>query len=198
MPELDAQYWNNRYLNDDSAWDTGAITTPLKEYFDQLNNKELFILIPGAGNAYEAEYLNEKGFKNVIVCDLAPAPLENLKKRSPSFPEKNLLLQDFFLLNRSITPNGFDLIIEQTFFCALDPSLRQKYFDKVHELLAPKGKLAGLLFDDKLNSDKPPYGGDAEEYQKYFKNKFHVKVFETAYNSIKPRVKRELFINLEK
>jgi len=96
---LSAEYWNERYLNNDFSWDAGAITTPLKTYFDQLTNKDLKILIPGAGNAYEAEYLIESGFTNVYVCDIALEALKNLKKRCPAFKSENLLLLDFFQLN---------------------------------------------------------------------------------------------------
>ncbi|MDO9001582.1 MAG: SAM-dependent methyltransferase [Bacteroidota bacterium] len=191
---LSAKYWDNRYLNDDFGWDLGQISPPLKAYFDQLTNKKLFILIPGAGNSYEAEYLVNNGFENVYVCDFAEQPLKNLLKRCPKIKEEHLLLSDFF----EITNLKFDLIIEQTFFCAISKSLRKKYFNKVHELLNPAGKLVGLLFNDVLNEDKPPFGGTKEEYFEYFKTLFKPIVYETAYNSIKPREGREIFINLEK
>ena len=192
--DLNADYWNNRYLNEDAKWDVGEISTPLKLYINQIKNKELKILIPGAGNAYEAEYLILNGFRNVFVCDFAPEPLKALQKRCPQLTDNFLLLGDFF----EIENHHFDLIIEQTFFCAINPSLRQKYFRKMHELLHTNGKLVGLLFNDILNTDQPPFGGNKEEYLNYFKNLFTIKTYETCYNSIKPREGRELFINLMK
>ena len=191
---LSPKYWNDRYLHDDFSWDVGYVSTPLKVYFDQLQNKELKILIPGAGNAYEAEYLVNNGFSNVYVCDIASEPLKNLQERCPVFKSEHLLLIDFFELNNI----RFDLIIEQTFFCALDPSLRKKYFEKMYSLLNPQGKLVGLLFDDALNTDKPPFGGSKEEYLGYFTSLFKINSFDSCYNSIKPREGRELFINLVK
>jgi SAM-dependent methyltransferase len=191
--QLDASYWNNRYRNTETGWDTGGITTPLKEYFDQLQDKNIRILIPGAGNAYEAEYLHAKGFKNVFVCDVAKLPLQNFLKRCPSFDSNHLLHTDFFKLE-----GPFDLIIEQTFFCALHPMLRPEYFLKMKDLLSPGGRLVGLLFNDKLNIDKPPFGGRMDEYPAYFEDHFDVKKYEMCYNSIKPRAGREIFINLEK
>lgn len=191
--QLDKNYWTERYLNNDAAWDTGSITQPLKEYIDQLEDKNISILIPGAGNAYEAEYLFRNGYINVHILDLSQTPLDDFKKRVPEFPDKQLIQGDFFEHNTK-----YDLIIEQTFFCALDPSLRNDYSKKMNELLNPGGKLVGLLFDDKLNSDKPPFGGSKEEYLNYFKKGFQIKTFEACYNSIKPRAGRELFINLEK
>ncbi|MDF2437967.1 MAG: methyltransferase protein [Bacteroidota bacterium] len=187
---LDKNYWTERYLNDDAAWDTGSITTPLKEYIDQLKDKNIQILIPGAGNAYEAEYLFNNGFKNITVIDLSSEPLNNLQKRIPDFPAENLIQGDFFEHS-----GQYHLILEQTFFCAIDPLLRIKYAEKSHELLKPKGVLAGVLFNDKLNSDKPPFGGNKEEYISYFDKYFTFKTFQLCYNSIKPRSGRELFIN---
>lgn len=190
---LDANYWNTRYLENNFGWDIGYVSTPLKEYFDQLKDKNLKILIPGAGNSYEAEYLVNNGFNNVYVCDIAPEPLKNLKARCPKIKDENLLLQDFFSLDAT-----FDLIVEQTFFCALNLSFRKKYFEKMYDLLNPKGKLIGLMFNDKLNSDQPPFGGNKEEYLTYIPKEFNIKTFEACYNSVKPRADRGLFINLER
>lgn len=90
------------------------------------------------------------------------------------------------------------MIIEQTFFCALNPSLRNKYAKKMNELLHPKGKIIGLLFQFPLTEDGPPFGGSENEYVKLFSNNFKIKTLETAYNSIKPREGRELFFIFEK
>lgn len=192
--ELSPKYWNDRYLNNDFAWDIGYVSTPIKNYIDQLTDKSIRILIPGAGNSYEAEYLFENGFKNVFICDYAAEPLKNFAERVPDFPKENLLHINFF----DITGQTFDLIIEQTFFCAINPSLRSNYFTKMKELLADNGKLVGVMFNDVLNTDKPPFGGNQLQYYSYFKNQFKIKTFEKCYQSIPPRAGRELFINLQK
>ena len=192
MHDLTNTYWNNRYQNNDFSWDVGDISTPLKAYFNQLNNKELKILIPGAGNSYEAEFLFNNGFKNVFVLDFAKLPLQNIKQRVPSFPMNQLLQQDFFEHQ-----GQYDLIIEQTFFCAINPSLRLAYAKHMKQLLKPNGKLVGLLFNDVLNTDKPPFGGNTIEYRELFSPLFDIKIMETAHNSIKPREGRELFVIMQ-
>lgn len=189
MNDLTDKYWNNRYETNDFGWDLGEVSAPLKKYIEQLNNKDLKILIPGAGNAYEAELLYTLGFKNVYVLDFAEAPLQNIKKRLPDFPDSQLIQQDFFEHH-----GQYDLILEQTFFCAINPNLREKYVKHMKTLLKPNGKLVGLLFNDVLNSDKPPFGGSKEEYEKLFPELFDIKKMEPCYNSIKPREGRELFI----
>ena len=41
---LSADYWNERYLNNASQWDLGAVSPPLKKYIDQKLNKDLFLI----------------------------------------------------------------------------------------------------------------------------------------------------------
>lgn len=94
--------------------------------------------------------------------------------------------------------NRFDLILEQTFFCALDPKLRRDYVNQMANLLTPEGRLIGLLFNIPLNTDHPPFGGNEEEYRKLFSSIFEIEIMETAYNSIPPRAGNELFIKLKK
>jgi methyl halide transferase len=191
--KLNADYWNDRYRELDTRWDAGSVTTPLKTYFDQIKDKSISILIPGAGNSYEAEYLYQIGFKNIFVLDYAPLALKNFSDRNPEFPSSHLLQEDFFKHQ-----GMYDLIIEQTFFCALDISLRSAYAKHMHALLKPEGKLVGVLFNDDFGNDLPPFGGTKEEYTVYFEPYFNFNVLETCYNSIKPREGRELFINFSK
>lgn len=191
--KLNSNYWEERYQKNEIGWNVGAITTPIKEYIDQLKDKTIPILIPGGGNGYEFEYLIHNGFEHSFVVDYAATPLENIKKRMPELDEKQLIHSDFFELE-----GQFDLIIEQTFFCAIDPKLRAAYVQKMKSLLKPKGKLAGLLFQFPLTEAGPPFGGSIEEYKNLFENDFNIITLETAHNSIKPREEKELFFIFEK
>ncbi|MGB1729764.1 MAG: methyltransferase domain-containing protein, partial [Crocinitomicaceae bacterium] len=116
---MDESYWSKRYENNETGWDIGEASKPLIKLFHQFNNKEIKILIPGCGNAYEAEYLYNKGFTNVYIIDITEEPLKDFKNRNPNFPENQILHGDFFEHKGS-----YDLIIEQTFFCAINPQLR--------------------------------------------------------------------------
>lgn len=193
MLNLSQNFWTNKYETNKIGWDLGEVSPPLKNYFDQLQNKELKILIPGGGNSYEAEYLFNKGFHNVYVVDIAKQPLNNIKLRVPDFPDSQLIHANFFDVD-----NQFDLIIEQTFFCAINPKLRAAYVAKAFELLNTNGKVVGLLFNEPLNTDKPPFGGCKEEYINHFKSYFNITIIEESYNSIQPRVGRELFFRVDK
>jgi len=190
---LDAPYWEERYRAHDTGWDIGGISSPLKAHADSLTARDQKILIPGAGNGHEAIYLHQKGFKQVYVLDWSSSALNNILQRCPDFPKTNLICSDFFQHQ-----GQYDLILEQTFFCALTPNLRRDYAAHMSELLKPKGRLVGLLFDAPLNKDVPPFGGSKQEYLEYFRPYFALDIFDLAYNSIPQRAGRELFINLIK
>ncbi|WP_088324556.1 methyltransferase domain-containing protein [Polaribacter tangerinus] len=191
--EFSADFWNNKYENNKIGWDLGEVSPPLKTYFNQLENKQIKILIPGGGNSYEAEYLYKNGFKNVFVVDVSKIALDNIKKRVPDFPESNLIYANFFDVN-----DTFDLVIEQTFFCAISPELRSKYAFKMNSILKPNAKLVGLLFDAVLNDNHPPFGGSKKEYLSYFEPYFTSIKMEPCYNSFSSRQGMELFVKLIK
>ncbi len=190
--EINETYWAERWQNNETQWDVGKITTPLKQYIDGLSNKSIRILIPGAGNGYEGIYLLEHGFTNVTLLDISDKPIENLKKILPKKWHSHIVKGDFFMLNEK-----YDLILEQTFFCAIHPDWRKEYVKKTEELLSENGVLAGVLFDANFDQPFPPFGGNLEEYESLFFTFFEGKI-EKCYNSIKPRINRELFIILKK
>ena len=151
------------------------------------------LLLPGAGNAYEGEYLLRRGFSNVTILDYAPEALDAFRKRVPLAANANLVCEDFFQHE-----GNYDFILEQTFFCALDPSLRMQYARKMHSLLKPGGRLAGVLFTTVPNPQGPPFGGSLQEYHSLFQELFEIEKLEPCYNSIRPRAGRELFFRLLK
>ena len=193
MIQLSEDFWENKYKANKIGWDLGEVSPPLKTYFNQLTNKDIKILIPGGGNSHEAEFLFKQGFTNVYVVDVSKIPLENLKRRVPEFPDSHLIHANFFDIE-----NKFDLIIEQTFFCAINPDLRPKYAKKMNRTLKEKGKLVGLMFDAVLNEDHPPFGGNKEEYLPYFQAFFNIEKMEPCYNSFFNRQGMELFVKMKK
>ncbi len=190
---LDPDFWNKRYLDEDTPWDMGSVSPPLKAFLDKIEDPVTRILIPGAGRAYEAVYLHQRGFSNVVVCDWAPAAFRFIKKNAPDFPEENLQCVDFFRLE-----GEFDVILEQTFFCAIDPSLRPQYVRKVHELLKKGGTLAGVLFATVFDRPGPPFGGTPEEYRALFGEFLFIEKLAICKNSILPRAGNEVFVQLIK
>ena len=190
---LDEKYWSQRYKTESTGWDLGEVSPPIQVYIDQLNNKNISILIPGCGNAYEAAYLIQKGFTNITLADISPILTDQLKRKfvNESGKSVHIICDDFFNLN-----GKYDLIIEQTFFCSFKPMYREKYRDKIIDLLEPAGKLIGVLFNRDFTSS-PPFGGNETEYRKLFSSRFTIQTMNACYNSAAPRQGSELFVILE-
>ena len=193
MQNLDEEFWSSRYQNGYTGWDIGSPSPPLYQYLCQIDTKTLAILVPGAGNAYEITAAWDLGFLNIHLLDISSLPINKFLKKNPSFPKNQVFHQDFFEHRGS-----YDLILEQTFFCALDPGHRQRYVGKMHELLKPGGRLVGVLFDRDFSFEGPPFGGSSEDYRALFEPYFELEKFEPCFNSIPERMGSELFINLKK
>ena len=191
--DLSEQYWNGQYTSKEIRWDIGYVSTPLKEYFDQIENKDIRILVPGAGSAWEAEYLYQLGFKNTYVLDFSEEAIAKFINRCSWFPKSNIIHQDFFKHNFT-----YDLIVEQTFFSSFHPLSRRDFVKQVCRLLNNRGKYMGLLFNHEFTFNGPPFGSNIHEYRQLFKPCFEFEVFEIATNSIKPRRGREIFMLLRK
>jgi len=188
----DSEYWSDRYLNNETGWDMHQVSPPLKSYINTLKNKDLKILIPGCGNAYEAEYLLECGFKNVTIIDFSIVVTQKLKQKYKGKPIQ--IVNDNFFNHKG----QYDLILEQTFFCALQPSLRENYVKHCYGLLEDGGKIAGVLFNKKFAPVEPPFIASDEEYKKLFQPLFKFLKFEPCNNSITARMGKELFFEFEK
>ena len=191
---LDASFWDERWKTNDTAWDLNAVSPPLKSYFDGMACKNISILIPGCGNAYEAAYLLQNGFQNVTIIDISSTLVQQLLDKYAAYAgnELTVICGDFFKHTGS-----YDFIIEQTFFCALEKNRREEYVTKMHSLLNSTGKLAGLLFDKEFENN-PPFGGNKEEYVGLFSKYFTINKIEKCTSSIQPRLGTELLFECTK
>ncbi len=190
---MDKSFWESRWQEKKTGWDIGYANPAICNFMEQYPNKDAAILIAGCGNAYEAEFLIKNGFTNITLIDIAETAVKNLQEKFKAEKSIRILCEDYFEHNDS-----YDVLIEQTFFCAINPSQRANYARKAHSLLNENGILTGVLFNREFEKAGPPFGGTKTEYVEYFKPYFDFKIFETCYNSIPQRQGSELFINLTK
>lgn len=190
---LDASFWDNRYIRNETGWDIGQACPAFDHYFlSEDIDRQSRVLIPGAGNAYEVDMLLGHGYSQVTVLDIAPSLAERLQQKYLSNDSVRVLCQDFFAHEGT-----YDIILEQTFFCALPPSYREAYARKMHALLADSAYLVGVLFDRSFEGG-PPFGGSGDEYRSLFEPFFTLEIFESCKRSIAPRRGTELFVKLRK
>lgn len=190
---MDQNYWETRWEKQETGWDIGYPSPAITKYMDGIADKNTAILIPGCGNAYEAEYLVQQGFTNITLIDIAPKAVENLKQKFTNNTHINILLEDFFEHK-----GQYDIVLEQTFFSAIPPFRRKEYVAKMHEILNDNGRIIGVLFDKQFDNPFPPFGGCPCEYKPIFETHFEIEKMEECYNSIPPRQGSEVFIDLKK
>lgn len=191
--ELNADFWNHRWKSGLTGWDIGYASPPLVEYMSQYEDKSVSILIPGCGNSYEAENLLSKGFDNITLIDISEELTNRLRERFKKTPQVKVIYEDFF--NHV---GQYDLILEQTFFCAQILERREEYVRHIASLLKRGGRLVGVLFNVDFGKEGPPFGGDENEYRKLFSGLFDIRVMSPCYNSIPPRAGSELFVVMVK
>lgn len=185
-------YWSKRWADGRTNWDLGEAAPAIIQYFKDFQPQTIQILIPGCGNAYEAEALYKMGFTNITLVELVPEKAEELRVKFKDTTIK-VVNEDFF-----IHEGHYDYIIEHTFFCSFPVNLRNAYAQKMCQLLKDGGKLIGLLFNRSFNKDEPPYGGDIETYTKIFEPYFSEILISECTNSVAPRAGKEVFIKLQK
>jgi SAM-dependent methyltransferase len=191
--QLDKQYWDNRYKKQQTGWDIGYASPAIVNYVEQSIPKTASVLIPGCGNAHEAKALLAKGYQHLTLLDIAPSLVKKVRQEFKENTTIQIICQDFFQFDRQ-----YDYILEQTFFCALDPSLRKDYVRQMHKLLSPHGRLAGLLFQREFSQPGPPFGGSKREYHELFQSHFDILHLEECPISIPSRQGNELFFELKK
>ena len=130
-------------------------------------------LVPGCGRGYDVTALATKD-RYVLGLDIAETAVRAAKERRDSLPDNECLLKSnadfqttsFFDLDGSTIENKFDFIYDYTFLCALDPSVRPQWAQKMAELVKPQGELLTLIFPIREPDDKgPPFQVSMELYK---------------------------------
>ncbi len=94
---------------------------------------------------------------------------------APQAERTRLLQADLLDLPRDV--REFDLVLEHTCFCAIDPVHRDGYVDATADALRPAGRLLGLFFMIEPE-EGPPFGATEEEIRHRFGKRFDVDLVE--------------------
>jgi hypothetical protein len=191
---LNQEYWDLRYQENNIPWDIGYASPAIVGYLKGLDLQGKSVLIPGAGNAYEAFWLAQNSDALITVVDISPTVISELKIKMDAMNLNiNLVVGDFF-----DHTGKYDIIVEQTFFCAIYPELRENYVQKMVSLMHKDSVLFGLLFNIQFDKPGPPFGGFKDEYMQLFSKYFDdVRITHTE-NSVPPRKGNEVFMEVKR
>ncbi len=162
--------WDERYRSGDTPWDFGGTPSDLRAFLSEKGPIGR-VLVPGCGSGHDGRALLDAG-NDVVAIDLSETAVQLARKRIGDDRAQAIFQADFFAAD--LGKNAFDAIYERTFLCALDPALRDRYLERIRELLKPGGWLFGYFLYGH-EPDPPPYPMDpAREttaFSEYFDRK---------------------------
>lgn len=145
-------------------------------------------LVPGCGRGYDVLLFASHGY-DAYGLDISATAVEAckqldseqgnddakypLKDTTTTRGARNFLVVDFFRDDLSSYTNGegFDVIYDYTFLCAIPPELRPQWSKRMSDLLAPNGSL--ICCESPLakppKAGGPPHGLSSELYVQLFK-----------------------------
>lgn len=190
----DPGFWEPLFAADAGGWELGRPAPPLATWFSEHSPKDMRTLVVGCGRGHEARLLARLGAR-VTAIDFAPTALAHARAATDPALAVDYQLRDLFTLAGG--PPAFDLVVEHTCFCAIDPARRDEYVDVVADVLVPGGALVGLFYAHGRPGG-PPFTTSRDEVAARFARRFDVVRLDVAAGSILVRHRQELLAELRR
>ena len=158
------EFWEKRFRENFTPWDAGRVPSDLERYLRNAGRRR--VLIPGCGSGYEVRAFATAGHE-VLAVDFAPAAVERAQRVLGPLSDR-VRLADFFESDLGLP---YDLVYERAFLCSLPRPLRPRYAERVAQLLAPQGRIAGFFFFED-GERGPPFGLKSGELESLLSERF--------------------------
>jgi methyl halide transferase len=186
-------FWDALFQSGRDGWELGRPAPPLLRWFLAHSPRGQRVLVVGAGRGNDALLLHELGAQ-VTALDFSDEALTALQARAVAgHADVKLLKQDLFTLSGG----DWDVVVEHTCFCAIDPDRRDEYVTAVAAALRPGGELIGLFWDHGRPGG-PPFTTTRDELERRFSARFDWISDEVPRDSVAARQGQELLIQLRK
>lgn len=186
---LSPDFWQQRYEDGTTRWDLGQPSPPLVSWWHGAVWRPQRAIVLGCGRGHDARFLAEQGVE-VLGVDFAPAAIAAAQDQYQDSELKlDFLQQDIFKLLPDYAQQ-FDLVVEHTCYCAIDPSRRDDYVALSAQLLRPQGRLVAVFFTHNRGSG-PPYPTTPAEIRQRFLPRFQLLQLTPVENSVPRRAGEE-------
>lgn len=159
-------FWQAKYAEGRTGWDLGEAAPAWERLVSLHGLAPGRTLVVGAGRGHDAFWFAERGH-DVLALDFAPSAVAAIRARAA---ERGLNLTaregDLFRLDPAEV-GAFDLVVEHTCFCAIEPARRSEYVEAIARVLRPGGWFLGVFFW-KLPDGGPPFRTSEEELRELF------------------------------
>lgn len=157
--------WDKCWEERVTPWDLGRVT-PIVSHLVQQQGllPQGRVLVPGCGAGYDVVALASPNryVIGVEISEKAVKQAQELASSAPNAKYCEFVKADFFTWSPVET---FDLIFDYTFFCAIEPSMRSAWGERVAELLKHDGELITLMFPIDDHEGGPPYAVSIPRYE---------------------------------
>jgi len=157
--------WEQLWKEGVTPWDGQGVTPAVAHLLKTNQLRDGKILVPGCGSGYDVVAMGSPT-RTVTGLDISPSALQQAQlfaEKSPQAQFVQFQSGDFFTFAPA---SKFDTVFDYTFFCALDPSMRPQWAEKMAELLALDGELITLMFPLDEHEGGPPFAVSLEAYEK--------------------------------
>ncbi|GAQ82794.1 thiol methyltransferase [Klebsormidium nitens] len=158
--------WEKSWQAGTTPWDMGDVTPVLAQMIAKGEVPTGRALVPGCGSGYDVLALASPE-RHVVGLDISRTANEKAKRHQEAqqvpASQAEFVVADFFTWEPEAP---FDVIFDYTFFCALEPDLRQAWAQRMAQLLAPAGQLITLVFPIDDHSGGPPFAVNMDIYKK--------------------------------
>ena len=196
-------FWAGRYKAGETGWDHGAASPGLIDFLNTHVRAQHAapvrtgtILVPGCGRGHDARALAKAGF-DVTAIDVVQQAIDDARRLAASeagaqhAAPLRYEIADFFNLPPALR-GPYDWLFEHTFFCAIDPALRDRYVEIVTSLIKPGGHLLGVFYNIQPDTG-PPFGTTREELTERFAPQFSLE-YESVPRSYESRTGKEMLV----
>ncbi|MGM0558654.1 MAG: methyltransferase domain-containing protein [Myxococcota bacterium] len=156
--------WEEAWREQRTPWDAGASPPILEKLVQEGEIPNGRALVPGCGSGYDVLTLATES-RSVLGIDLAEGARQRFaelrERRGVPSGRAEVRTADFFELD---PPSPFDMVWDYTFLCAIEPDMRLRWAEKMHELIAPGGELVTLIFPIRSLDERPGPDVDGPPY----------------------------------
>ena len=179
-------FWEEIYQHGRAGWDLGGPTPALSRLLASGEIAPGRLIVLGAGRGHDAREFARHGFTVTAVDFAAHAVLGMRNLADPQAPIE-IVQADIFTLPAELN-HTFDVVLEYTCFCAINPARRGEYADLVARLIKPGGAYAALLFPLDQHAGGPPFAVSVDEALELFGERgFQLRRRETPPDSVPQR-----------
>lgn len=192
---LGPMFWSDIYKQNRAGWDLDQPAPALIDMLPRLKLPKSKILVLGCGYGHDAAFLAQHGHI-VTALDYSKEAIEGARQKYGHIGNLHFVELDLFKIPHSWN-ESYDLIFEQTCYCAVAPSQRNDLVALWKRLLHSQGQLMGIFFANEKR-EGPPFGGSEWEIRERLKNHFQFLFWGRWHTSVPSRHGKELFVYAQK